>query len=153
MQKTNQAKTKNKIFQADALWYLPFEYQEKEADDENIIYTFHCYAPNEFTHQQGVLQAGPLFYNRKMPYPTDDIERYRAYHRLHGNENAYCDIDKMDIEYLRKYLEEKMGGFGDKSKRFMFLYNRMIDVLMLVFERLKNEFSEIYSIPRKSFPA
>lgn len=46
-------------------------------------------------------------------------------------------------EYLKKYLEEKMGGFADKSKRFMFLYNRMIDVLMLIFERLKNEFSEI----------
>ena len=77
----------------------------KVYDDENIIYTFHCYAPHEFTHQQGVLQAGPLYYNRKMPYPTEDIERYRDYHRLYGYENAYCDIDKMDIEYLRKYLE------------------------------------------------
>ncbi len=46
-------------------------------------------------------------------------------------------------EYLRKYLEDKMGGFEDKSKRFMFLYNRMLDVLMLIFERLKNEFSAI----------
>ena len=35
----------------------------KVYEDENIIYTFHCYAPHEFTHQQGVLQAGPLFYN------------------------------------------------------------------------------------------
>ena len=77
----------------------------KVYDDENIIYTFHCYAPFEFTHQQGILQAGPLYYNRKMPYPTDDIERYRDYYRLHGNENAYCDIDKMDIAFLRKYLE------------------------------------------------
>ena len=73
-------------------------------DDENIIYTFHSYAPHEFTHQQGVLQAGPLFYNRKMPYPTDDIERYRDYHRLHGNNNAYTDIDRMDIEFLRDYM-------------------------------------------------
>ena len=39
-------------------------------DDENIIYTFHCYAPHEFTHQQGVLQAEQLYYNRKMPYPS-----------------------------------------------------------------------------------
>ena len=29
----------------------------KVYDDENIIYTFHSYAPHEFTHQQGVLQA------------------------------------------------------------------------------------------------
>lgn len=76
----------------------------KVYDDENIIYTFHCYAPHEFTHQQGVLQAGPLYYNRKMPYPTDDIERYRDYHRLHGVENAYSDITRMDIEFLRRYM-------------------------------------------------
>lgn len=74
-------------------------------DDENIVYTFHCYAPFEFTHQQGVLQSGPLYYNRKMPYPTDDIERYRDYHRLLGNNNAYNDISRMDIEYLRTYME------------------------------------------------
>ncbi len=77
----------------------------KVYDDENIIYTFHCYAPHEFTHQQGVLQAGPLYYNRKMPYPTDDIERYRDYHRLHGVGNAYNDIERMDIEFLRRYME------------------------------------------------
>lgn len=73
-------------------------------DDENVIYTFHCYAPHEFTHQQGVLQAGPLYYNRKMPYPIDDIERYREYHRLLGNDNAYPNLKRMDIEYLREYM-------------------------------------------------
>ncbi len=77
----------------------------KVYDDENIIYTFHCYAPHEFTHQQGVLQAGPLYYNRKMPYPTDDIERYREYHRLWGMNDAYRDIERMDIEFLRQYLQ------------------------------------------------
>lgn len=77
----------------------------KVYDDENTIYTFHCYAPFEFTHQQGVLQAGPLYYNRKMPYPTDDIERYRDYYRCHGAENPYSDIERMDIEFLRKYME------------------------------------------------
>lgn len=74
-------------------------------DDENIIYTFHCYSPHEFTHQQGVLSAGNLYYNRKMPYPTDDIERYRDFHRLFGIDNAYSDMERMDIEYLRKCLE------------------------------------------------
>ncbi len=78
----------------------------KVYDDENIIYTFHCYAPYEFTHQQGVLQEGPLYYNRKMPYPTDDIDRYREYHSVVAKDkNAYSDIDKMDIRFLRKYLE------------------------------------------------
>jgi len=73
-------------------------------DDENIIYTFHCYAPHEFTHQQGVLQASQLFYNRKMPYPCEDIERYRDYQRVVNNTEDYEKYDKMDIEYLRDYL-------------------------------------------------
>ena len=77
----------------------------KVYDDENIIYTFHSYGPHEFTHQQGVLQAWPLYYNRKMEYPSDDIERYRDYHRLYGINDAYSDIDRMDIDFLRQYLQ------------------------------------------------
>ena len=73
-------------------------------DDENIIYTFHCYAPHEFTHQQGVLQAPQLFYNRKMPYPCEDIERYRDYHRVVYGANEYEKYDAMDIAFLRDYL-------------------------------------------------
>ena len=73
-------------------------------DDENIIYTFHSYAPHEFTHQRGVLQAPQLFYNRDMPYPCD-IERYRDYQKVvNRNFNGYPDLDKMDIRYLRSYL-------------------------------------------------
>lgn len=78
--------------------------QIKLYDDENIIYTFHCYAPHEFTHQQGVLQAAPLFYNRKMPYPCDDIERYRDYHRVVEGHDAYEGYTRMDIAFLRDYL-------------------------------------------------
>ena len=73
-------------------------------DDKNIIYTFHCYAPHEFTHQQGVLQAPQLFYNRKMPYPCEDIERYRDYHRIVYGVNEYEKYDTMDIAFLRDYL-------------------------------------------------
>lgn len=73
----------------------------KVYDDENVIYTFHSYAPFEFTHQRGVLQKDPLYYNREMPYPTDDIERYRDYHRVvHGNSNAYEKYTKIDKELL-----------------------------------------------------
>ena len=74
-------------------------------DDENIVYTFHFYAPFEFTHQQGVLQADPLYYNRKMPYPGD-IERYRDYQMfVHRKSDAYSGFDKMDINYLASELE------------------------------------------------
>lgn len=74
-------------------------------EDENVIYTFHCYEPHEFTHQRGVLQAQHLLYNRDMPYPCDDIERYRDFHRvIHGKDNAYPSLQRMDISFLRHYL-------------------------------------------------
>jgi endoglucanase len=73
-------------------------------DDENVIYTFHCYAPHEFTHQRGVLQAPHLFYNREMPYPCEDIERYRDFRRVVKNQSYYEAYDRMDIQYLRDYL-------------------------------------------------
>ena len=73
-------------------------------DDENILYTFHCYAPHEFTHQQGVLQAAQLFYNRKMPYPCEDIERYRDFHRVVAGKEVYGEYERIDIEYMRNYL-------------------------------------------------
>ncbi len=70
-------------------------------DDENVIYTFHMYAPNEFTHQRGVLQAPQLYYNRVMPYPCDDIERYKDFQRaVYNNENLYSGYDKMDARFL-----------------------------------------------------
>ena len=74
-------------------------------DDENVIYTFHCYAPHEFTHQQGVLQWAPLYYNRKMAWPSDDIERYRDYFRLHEQPDPYEGMTRMDIAFLRQYME------------------------------------------------
>lgn len=75
-------------------------------DDPNVVYTFHMYAPFEFTHQRGVLQAGPLYYNRDMPYPCDDIERYRDYHRtLRGDSNAYASYDRMDSRFLRNEMQ------------------------------------------------
>ena len=73
-------------------------------DDENVIYTFHNYAPHEFTHQRGVLQALTLFYNREMPYPCD-IDRYRDYQSVvNGIENAYPTLSEMNISYLRECL-------------------------------------------------
>lgn len=73
-------------------------------EDENVIYTFHCYEPHEFTHQRGVLKAPQLFYNREMPYPCEDIERYRDFHRVVKNQSYYEAYDRMDIQYLRDYL-------------------------------------------------
>ena len=38
-------------------------------DDPRVVYTFHMYSPHHFTHQRGVLQAGPLYQNDEVPYP------------------------------------------------------------------------------------
>jgi hypothetical protein len=74
-------------------------------DDPNVIYTFHFYSPFEFTHQRGVLQAGPLYYNRAMPYPGD-IARYRDYKRFVENaKNPYSTYQRMDIGALREWLQ------------------------------------------------
>ncbi len=43
---------------------------------------------------------------------------------------------------LNEYLEEKMGGVEEKSKRFMFLFNRLEDVSMAIIDRLKAEFAD-----------
>ena len=74
-------------------------------DDKYVYYTFHMYDPFEFTHQQGVLQPHTLYYNRKLEYPCDDIDRYRDYHKLFGNNEAYRDIERIDKEVLRKSLK------------------------------------------------
>ena len=84
---------------ADTLKYL------RVYADENIIYTFHMYKPNEFTHQRGVLQANQLYYNRIMPYPGD-IDRYRDYRLVALNKpDAYPGYEKMDIAYLRDAMQ------------------------------------------------
>lgn len=41
---------------------------------------------------------------------------------------------------LTEYLDERMGGTEEKSKRFMFLFNRLLDISMAIIERLKGEF-------------
>ena len=76
----------------------------KVYDDENIIYTFHCYEPHEFTHQQGVLKAPQIYYNRKMPYPCDDISRYQDYQRMVKKQEKYGQYNRMDITFLYDYL-------------------------------------------------
>ena len=74
-------------------------------DDENVIYTFHFYAPFEFTHQRGVLQHNTCLYNRDMPYPCEDIERYKDYRNTFGHKGVYDAFNKMDKEYIYHALK------------------------------------------------
>ncbi len=75
-------------------------------DDPKVVYTFHMYSPFEFTHQRGVLQAGPLYYNRVMEYPSNDIERYRDFNRLvaGSKDGGYKGVKAIDRQYLRNCM-------------------------------------------------
>lgn len=76
----------------------------KILDDEHVVYTFHMYAPNEFTHQRGVLQWPQLLYNRDMPYPGD-IERYRDFAKVvWGRDEAYLQYDRMDEKVVHESM-------------------------------------------------
>ena len=50
------------------------------------------------------------------------------------------DLKATVSSVLASYLNEKMGGFEEKSKRFMFLYQRLVDISMAIINRLKTEF-------------
>lgn len=69
-------------------------------DDPNVVYTFHFYAPFEFTHQRGLLQQMNHYYNRDMPYPCD-ISRYRDCQEfLYGQKNAYAGYTEMGKKFI-----------------------------------------------------
>ena len=100
-----QNKTR-KIIVGTTDWNAPYMLDKlKIFDDENVIYTFHFYAPFEFTHQRGILQPSTCFYNRDMPYPGD-IEIYRGYGReVFGWKNPYKEYSIMDEKFIRDALK------------------------------------------------
>lgn len=100
--------SERKIIIGPTAWNNPWTLKHLDVyEDENVIYTFHMYSPFEFTHQRGVLQWPTLYYNRSMSYPSDDIERYREYHKtVWNNENAYKSLERIDIECLREEMRD-----------------------------------------------
>ena len=88
-------------------------------DDDNVIYTFHFYEPFEFTHQRGVLQSGPLYYNRAMPYPGD-IERYKDYKRfVEGAKDPYSRYQRLDVDVLREWLQPAFDFVKDHPDKIL----------------------------------
>ncbi len=58
----------------------------------------------------------------------------------------FCDANNEELktfvdETLSNYINEKLGGVDDKSSRFMFLYNRLLEICLVIIDRLKQEFS------------
>ena len=65
------------------------------------------------------------------------LKEYPKASFLTADENA---LRSTVSRVLTEYLDEKMGGSAEKSKRFMFLFNRFLDISMAIIERLKDEF-------------
>lgn len=138
-----------KIIVGSISWNSPAHLADLQLyDDPNIIYTYHMYAPGEFTHQRGVLQAPQLYYNREMPYPCD-IERYRDFRRyVFGQENCYENVERMDKEFLRSEMQPAFdfaaahpdkilwcGEFGTiRHCRLAYRENYMRDIISLLKE-------------------
>lgn len=138
-----------RIIVGSTCWNSPHTLKDLNLyNDPSIIYTFHNYAPFEFTHQRGVLQADPLYYNREMPYPGD-VERYRDFRRyVYGTDNPYPQFERIDREYLRHELQpafdfaeqhpEKIlwcGEFGTiRHCRLEYRENYMRDMIFLLKE-------------------
>ncbi len=95
-----------KIIIGSTAWNSPSKLQHLRLyDDANIIYTFHFYGPFEFTHQRGVLQSGPLYYNRDMSWPSDP-EPYREYQKfVNGSKDPYPNVKQFDKEWIRRELQ------------------------------------------------
>lgn len=95
-----------KIIVGSSAWNSPDKLRVLRLyDDENVIYTFHFYGPFEFTHQRGVLQAGPLYYNRNMAWPSDP-EPYRDFQKfVYGSKTPYQNVKKFDKDWIRKQLQ------------------------------------------------
>ena len=75
-------------------------------DDPNIIYTFHFYAPQEFTHQRAVLYSGPLYYNMAMEWPSEDVAKYDDYIKwVYGVDDCYAGVKRLDRDWLRTQLQ------------------------------------------------
>ena len=94
-------------------------------DDARVVYTYHMYQPFDFTHQRGVLQEGPLYYNRVMPYPTADVERYREAARLRNpkSDGGYRGLSEIGRQYITLRTTLLVGYPGETEKEFQELKN------------------------------
>ena len=87
--------------------------------DDDIIFTWHFYTPFEFTHQQGVLQAGPLYYNRQMAYPGA-IEPYNEFYEfVYGERDHYRGYERIDKDFLRREMAPAFEFAAEHPERIV----------------------------------
>lgn len=111
-----------KIIVGSTSWNSPDTLKDLRLyDDPNVIYTFHFYEPFSFTHQQGVLQPDPLYYNRKMAYPSD-VEPYRDYERyVVNNPDPYPNFDKIDKNWMKARLQPAIDFIKSHPDKILWL--------------------------------
>ncbi len=123
-------------------------------ESDKVIYTFHTYDPHMFTHQRGILQHW-LYANMELPYPTNDVERYREVQRLTYGKTAFGNVTAIDRQYIRnslmsakKFIDEHpekilwCGEFGTiRHCRLEYRENWMNDVISVL-----KEFDIPYSV-------
>ena len=76
-------------------------------DDDNIVYTFHCYAPMLFTHQRASWVGWLREYQRSVTYPLNTHE-HREYFAGHDNYllDRYDVVDKAAMADFLRPAEE-----------------------------------------------
>ena len=93
-------------------------------DDPRVVYTFHMYAPHHFTHQRGVLQAGPLYQNAD--YMRDVVAVCKEagipwsvwnYLSTPNDGNRFSLVDDVTRDFLSDDLQLACLGKGDAAAR------------------------------------
>ena len=88
--------------------------------DPNVAYSFHMYAPFEFTHQRCLLDPDVYFYHRSMPYPTDDVDRYRDFRRvLYSDLQPYRDEKRVDRGFLMRRMYDAIAFAEDHPDKML----------------------------------
>ncbi len=107
-------------------------------DDPKVVYTFHMYAPGEFTHQRGVLKDWALYWNQIVVYPDKNCDRIKHRPDPRPFDKAYLASEMRNaFEFKRQHPDKILwlGEFGTirhapKESRI----NYMRDVISLAKE-------------------
>lgn len=85
-------------------------------DDENIVYTFHCYQPFEFTHQKAVIMSKIASFNRYFDYPSEITPYLEFCDFVKADKSHYNGFDRMDRKYLYYFLQPAVDFIKKHSK-------------------------------------
>ena len=95
-----------KIIIGSAQWNRVTKLRELRLfDDPNIVYTFHFYDPDEFTHQRGVLRPLFAYYNRDIAYPGPLAPLLEFRDLVKWDKGLYEGLCRFDRSFIEKNLQ------------------------------------------------